>query len=492
MTQRIFLIVCFWLCAVSPDASSGEDNIVIRWNKIFLQAVRDTRSTPPVVARAGAIVHTSMFDAWAAYDTVAVGTQLGDTLRRPAAEHTLDNKAIAISFAAYRSLVDSFPGQTSVFNAVMNELGLDPANTSTDPSSAVGIGNTAAAAVLQYRHQDGSNQLGDLNPGPYFDYTSYTPLNDPQNIRDPNRWQPLATETEQPQVFLVAHWGLVKGFALGEDLKEKLLPKGPPLYPGRSYEREVQEIVDISANLNDLQKSVASYWSDGPATETPPGHWNLLAEFVSERDQNTLDEDVQLYFALNNALLDASIQAWYVKREFDYIRPASAVRFLFAGQRIRAWAGPGLGTQKIAAEDFRSYIGTPPFAEYVSGHSTFSAASAQVLKSFTRSNVFGASVTIVAGSSLVEPAVVPAQDITLSWRTFTVAADEAGISRRYGLIHFRSGDLDGRKLGRQIGARCGKKPRATSPAKPQSKSQRSKAARSLTKSNGPPFADCVF
>jgi len=101
-------------------------------------------------------------------------------------------------------------------------------------------------------------------------------------------------------------------------------------------------------------------------------------------------------------------------------------------------------------------------------------------------------VTIVAGSSLVEPAVVPAQDITLSWRTFTVAADEAGISRRYGLIHFRSGDLDGRKLGRQIGARCGKKPRATSPAKPQSKSQRSKAARSLTKSNGPPFADCVF
>ena len=121
-----------------------------------------------------------------------------------------------------------------------------------------------------------------------------------------------------------------------------------------------------------------------------------------------------------------------------------------------AWGGPGRGTRPIRGEDRLPYqpptVVTPPFAEYVSGHSTFSAAAAEVLASFTGSQRFGLSVTVPAGSSMIEPGAVPARPVTLSFRTFADAADEAGRSRRYGGIHFQAGDLDGRELGRRVGA----------------------------------------
>jgi hypothetical protein len=160
---------------------------------------------------------------------------------------------------------------------------------------------------------------------------------------------------------------------------------------------------------------------------------------------------VKMFFVLGNALLDASIAVWECKTFYDYVRPVSAIRHLLAGQMIRAWAGPGLGTQLIPGEQFRSYIATPPFAEYTSGHSAFSAASATVLHLFTGSPWFGASVSFAPGVSVIEPGVTPRRSVTLSWRTFDDAADEAGISRRYGGIHFLQGDLESREMGKRIG-----------------------------------------
>ena len=95
---------------------------------------------------------------------------------------------------------------------------------------------------------------------------------------------------------------------------------------------------------------------------------------------------------------------------------------------------------------------TPPFAEYVSGHSTFSAAAAEILQRFTGSDVFGYEVSFPAGSSYIEPGKVPTADLQMSWATFSDAADEAGMSRRYGGIHFRDADMEGRRLGREVGA----------------------------------------
>jgi hypothetical protein len=98
-----------------------------------------------------------------------------------------------------------------------------------------------------------------------------------------------------------------------------------------------------------------------------------------------------------------------------------------------------------------SWFPTPPFPEYVSGHSAFSAAAAEVLRIMTGSDNFGYAATIRAGTSVIEPGSTPRTDLQFNWPTFSAAADEAGISRRYGGIHFESGDLQGRAVGRAVG-----------------------------------------
>ena len=257
------------------------------------------------------------------------------------------------------------------------------------------------------------------------------------------------------QRFAVPHWGLVVPFSSPPLLTDRVPAPAPA--GTRRFLQQAEELIEISARLSDREKVIAQYWADGPNSELPPGHWCLFAGFVSRRDGHDLDADVLLFFALTNALLDAGIETWYLKRKHDYVRPITAIRELFAGRRIRAWAGPGRDGQLIDGAQWQPYqeatVVTPPFAEYPSGHSAFSAAAAEVLRRCTGSDAFGATATIEAGSSHIEPGRVPARDVTLHWDTFSAAADEAGVSRRYGGIHFRQGDLVGRAVGRRVGAR---------------------------------------
>jgi hypothetical protein len=427
------------------------DNVVLQWNTALLDAVRQTGFRPMWTARALAIVHTAMYDAWAAYDRRAVGVHWNTDLRRPRQERTAENKEVAISFAAYRALVDLFPSEiVRTFDPLMARLGLDPQEVLLDPSTPSGIGNIAAAKVIAFRHRDGSNQLGDLNGGaPYSDYTGYMPVNSPDQVIDPNRWQPLRGPGGTIQTFLAPHWGLVTPFALTSP--DQFRPEEPALFPDPRYHQQAEAIRRLSARLTDRDKVIAEYWADGPSTETPPGHWSLLAQYVSRRDRHGMDDDVRMFFVLGNALLDASIAVWECKVAYDYVRPITAVHFIYGDTLIEAWAGPFQGTRLIRGKDFRSYIATPPFAEYTSGHSAFSSTSAAVLALFTGSPWFGASFTFKAGASTIEPNVVPSADVTLWWPTFDAAADQAGLSRRLGGIHFRQGDLESREMGKRIG-----------------------------------------
>lgn len=97
-----------------------------------------------------------------------------------------------------------------------------------------------------------------------------------------------------------------------------------------------------------------------------------------------------------------------------------------------------------------SFFPTPPFPSYSSGHSTFSAVGAEILRLFTRNDEFGDSVTFAPGSSRTEPGAVPTTEVTLHWATFSEAAAQAGFSRRYGGIHFEQDDLDGQAAGRLV------------------------------------------
>jgi hypothetical protein len=424
-----------------------------------------------MVARALAIVHTCIYDAWAAYDKRALGTQLGSSLRQPERERTLANKNEAISFAAYRASVDLFPiDDQKVFRPLMEQLGYYPDDQSVDTHGPSGVGNVACGAVLQFRHHDGSNQLGDLSASgvPYSDYTGYVSVNppapvppNPDLVVDPNRWQPLqyldATKTSVTQSFVGAQWYRVVPFTFrsGDEFRNLLARFGPATAGTREFQEQAEELVEKSANLTDRQKVIAEYFADGPNSELPPGHWDLFAQFVSARDHHDVDEDAKLFFALTNAIFDAGIVAWDAKRAFDCVRPATAVPYVFRGQQIKAWGGPGRGTVTMDGRFWIPYqlntFPTPPFPEYISGHSTFSAAGAAVLRLFTGSDTFGDSVTFPAGSSKIEPGLTPSSPVTLRWETFTDAANEAGISRRYGGIHFRAGDFTGRAVGQIVG-----------------------------------------
>ncbi len=452
--RRAFVVaVVVWVWPFMAMAQlTTQENVALRWDQAALDAIRITRTSPPIAARALAIMHTCIFDAWAAYDEVALGTRLGGRLRRPRAERTAANKEKAVSFAAYYALVDLFPAQrTANMDPLMVALGFNPADSSDDPRTPAGIGNTACQAVLEFRHRDGANQFGDQHPGTYSDYTGFTPANTAEVLTDQNRWQPLLVNGI-PQRWLLPHWGLVIPFALnsGAQFRSAAMSQGPYAHPSAGYWKQALDVVELSAHLGDTEKVIAEYWADGSSTVTPPGHWHVFAHRISLRDRHTLDQDVKLFFILANALMDSSIAAWDVKRCTDSVRPVTVVRMLMSTREIRAWAGPGIGVRGVFGRDFRSYLPTPPFAGYVSGHSAFSAAAAEILKRFSGSDYFGESFTAEPGSSLVELGLTPSAPVTLSWPTFSDAADQAGVSRRYGGIHFEEDDLAGRTLGRLV------------------------------------------
>jgi hypothetical protein len=249
------LILLALIGSIAPAVFAGPpDSVALQWNNAALRAIRDTHPGPPICARMLAVVSTCVYDAWAAYDPVAAGTRLGGSLRRPASERTAAHKEQAISFAPYRALVDLYPQADEVqkFSDLMRQMGYDPADGSTDTSTPSGIGSVAAAAVLQFRHHDGSNQLGDRHPGPYSDYMGYAPVNTPDQVNDPNRWQPLrvpdATGKLVTQQYIAPHWGLVTPFALTSGSQFRPAT-GLARYGAPEYVQQAQELLDFSAHL---------------------------------------------------------------------------------------------------------------------------------------------------------------------------------------------------------------------------------------------------
>ncbi|WP_202907977.1 DUF6851 domain-containing protein, partial [Rubripirellula obstinata] len=142
-------------------AEDPTPSVSVMWDQVVQEAVIVTAPGPTIASRAYAMMHTAMYDAWSAYDADAVSTGLNDQLQRPESENTESNKKAAMSFAAYRVLEDLFADQSQSFENLMRQLGLNPANQSDDVTTPAGIGNRMAEVLLESRHEDGSNQLGD-------------------------------------------------------------------------------------------------------------------------------------------------------------------------------------------------------------------------------------------------------------------------------------------------------------------------------------------
>jgi hypothetical protein len=464
------------------QAAHPRPNAAYRWMHVLQEAsgrsVDRVGARPTIISREMHVALTAMYDAWAAYDEKAVGTRLGGRLRRPSAERTLANQEKAIAFATYRALLYVYPEDAAWLARQRRAEGCDPDDASVDPSTPAGVGNLAAAAVIEHRRRDGANQHGDeagSDGRPYSDYTFYEPRNPVDRIVDPDRWQPLPFDdgkggTIHPG-FLTPHWYRVK--PLGLDRSDQFRPGPPPKVGSELLRKEVDECVAANASLSVEQKAIVEFMRDGPRSTGQSGHWLRFAADVSRRDAHGLDEDVKLFFAVGNVVFDAFISCWETKRFYDSSRPWTLVRHYYRGKEIQGYLGPCKGSGPIPAERWHPYspatFVTPPFPGYTSGHATASGAAARILELFTGSDRFEC-VAIRKAGELTElgcsvpqmqarggvPAVSLKDDreVRLPLPTFSGTAEMAALSRMLGGYHIATDNNVGLEVGRRLASHC--------------------------------------
>lgn len=471
----LFFLVAGWLVGCESinsqtDASTasttveeptGVDNLAYKWGQIALQATaNDTelfKPRPTVTSRYLGLIFVSIFDAWSRYDEKATPVYLTGVDRRPTEEQTLKNKEIAISYAAYHAMKEYYFTDSTLFADFMRELGLDPNDQSMDPSTPVGVGNLAAKAVIEARKGDGANQYGEeegSNGEPYFNYVGYEPVNSADKNVDPNRWQPKYFSDGKGGKFapgcLTPFWDKVQPIALKSG--DQFRPGPPPMIGSEQLEKEVQEVIEMQANLTDEEKALVEFMRDGPQSVQQAGHWLKFAQDVSRRDKHTLDQDVKMYFFNQVVAMDAFIASWDSKMFYDYARPYALVHEYYDQQKIKAWGGEGKGMMEIDGSQWRPYSPEtflcPPFPSYVSGHSTISGGCGEALKLWTGSDEFGEEVTLVAGA-MTEPDNL-GDTVVLEFPTFTKTAEMAGISRVMGGYHIQADNVAGLQLGRDV------------------------------------------
>ena len=372
-------------------------DVVTDWNNAALDAIRDGSTAPPITSRSLAICHISIYDA------VNGIARTYEPYLVPSAVPASASREAAASAAAHEALVNLFPASASTFDALHAAI---LAAIPDGPHKLAGIvwGEFVANQILAARANDGSDAIVE-----------------PPGGSGPGVWIPT------PPAFLpylLPQWGFVAPFAMNSS--SQFRPPGPPSLDSEQYAADYNEVKALGAAVGSTrtedQTEIALFWADGAGTETPPGHWNNIAQTIAGGRSNTLEQNARLFALLNIAMADAAICAWDAKYAFHFWRPVTAINF----------AEPEL--------NWMSFIVTPPFPDYVSGHSTFSGAAATVLELFYGTE----DLPFTIGSDFLP-------GVYRSFPTCLDAAEEAAVSRLYGGIHFRSANDDGLEAGISIG-----------------------------------------
>ena len=372
-------------------------DVVTEWNNAALDAIRAGHTPPPIASRSLAILHVSIYDAVNGIDRTHE-----PYLVQSSAPSSASREAAA-SAAAHQALVNLFPAAASSFDALHAAI---LAAIPDGPQKTAGIvwGEFVANQILAARANDGSDALVP-----------------PPDGSGPGVWVPTPPAFSP---YLLPQWGFVVPFGMSSS--SQFRPPGPPSLDSDQYAADYNEVKELGAALGSTrtadQTQIALFWADGAGTETPPGHWNSIAQIIAAGQGNTLEENARLFALLNIAMADAAICAWDAKYAFHFWRPVTAINF----------AEPEL--------NWASFIVTPPFPDYVSGHSTFSGAAATVLALFYGTE----DLPFTTGSDFLP-------GVTRSFSTCLDAAEEAAVSRLYGGIHFRSANEDGLQAGISIG-----------------------------------------
>jgi hypothetical protein len=394
----------------------GGRSVARVWNDQTLDLIRQVVPAPTVHARNLFHVSAATWDAWAAYDPTADGYVVTEKLRAEdadaAREAAMSYAAYRILLWRFGTVSDLAAAKEQL-DATMASLCYRTDLESTEGDTPAAVGNRIAEAVLEYGRTDGALEDERYKDPTYTPANDPLEVAEPGTVmRDPNRWQPLALAKQisqnglpipgQVQSFIGPHWGHVRPFALPESDRGLPIDPGPPPLLGdaatdQAFKEEAVEVIRRSNMLDatngvtvdigpgafgdnalgandgdghdvnpatgrpyeahvvlraDFGRALAEYWADGPKSETPPGHWNVIANEVSDHAAVThriggqgetvdrLEWDTKLYLALNGAVHDAAIATWGVKGFYDSSRPISQIRYMGSKGQSSAPDGP--------------------------------------------------------------------------------------------------------------------------------------------------------
>ena len=293
------------------------------------------------------------------------------------------------------------------------------------------------------------------NREPYADYTGFEPVNTAYELRDPSKWQPRIVANGngsfRVQQFVTPQYRLVTPYSFNNPNQFNTPkpfasdPKGPHGY--QAYKDQADEVLQASANLTDYQKLSAELFNNKIRA------LGFSTVFVALSRGLSLQEFIELDFVTNVAAFDAGIVSWNEKAKWNSVRPFSAIRHIYGDRPVTAWGGPGKGTvTDLPAVQWKEYLNLPDHPEYPSVSTAMCEAQAQAARRFLGSDLLNWSVPAPQGSSIFEPGITPKQDITLGpWATWTEFANECGISRLWGGLHFRAAIEASRQFGPQVG-----------------------------------------
>ena len=427
MTRRTLLLGGATLLGLGAGRAAaatddGGGAILRRWYHLVLRLVRHTPTySPPVASRSFAYLGVAAYQAVASGSTslVSLEGQVNGLQGLPAREQGQAYNDGLITHCVMASAVKSFFGNTGptgqrVMAATEKKLkGQALANVPEDVAArSIAYADQLMAAIIAWSETDGGAVIENM--GFPMDY---------ELTKGPHNWVPTSAIRQQ-QVPLLPNWRNNRTFAMPAGNSCPLPP--PPAYsedPASAFYAEAMEVYRTVKSLTPEQEVIARFWSDDPMlSPTPPGHWIFIANDLLELEKASLDRSAEVMMRLGVAMADAFIGNWDAKYQYDLLRPVTYIK-------------------RVIDPKWEPILITPPFPEYPSGHSTQSGAAAAVL-------------TAMFGENFAFTDRTHERDgfAPRSFPSFEAAAQEAGISRLYGGIHFRAAIDRGLEQGRCIGA----------------------------------------
>ncbi len=401
------------------DLSALSHEYLTDWVKELLEVSKNSPGfTPPIVSRAFAYSSITLYEAlrfgFPGYRSLS--GQLTGLQNVPEPDPDLNYDWILVANAAMKEVVKELYSVMPVdqesqieelifkWNAARS-LESDPV---TNQNSEV-YGKALAVHLIDWMKEDGGHKAHNRN----FP-SSYIP---PEG---PGLWKPTDSSNA-----LLPYWGANRTFLL--NIVSNSRPADPPEFSTATdseFYQAALEIYEISQVLTQEEKDIAFYWTDDPfATYTPPGHSTYIFLSLAISDNLSLAQATEAFLLLSIAQSDAFVSCWHWKFYFNLVRPVTYIR-------------------EHIDPNWSPVIITPPFPEYTSGHSTQSASSSVIL-----THVFGEDYSFVDRTH----ETLQLGKANRTFNSFYEMAEEAGMSRIYGGIHYQFGNIEGRIEGYKIG-----------------------------------------